>query len=329
MNEPSQQSLQDAWLTQYQSLTGAAGLVDVRDRTIVELTGADRAAFLHNFTTNELRGLASGCGCETFLTSVQGKILGHGYVFADDESLTFETVAGEAERVIAHLDCYLIREKVVLRSADDRAELLLAGPQSDEILARLCDGPLPLVRLASARVNLDQQPVCMRRVDWVGPVGFLVDCLRDDLASISQSLVAAGAVQCREEAFMAARIECGTPIYGLDINERNLPQEVDRDRLTISFTKGCYLGQETIARIDALGHVNRKLVGVRFDGAEIPDAGMELSDAGHVVGAVTSATYSPKLGGPLALSYVHRGSNAIGTKLESPLGLATVVQLPI
>jgi folate-binding protein YgfZ len=118
------------------------------------------------------------------------------------------------------------------------------------------------------------------------------------------------------------------PLFGVDFDEQNFPQEVGRDREAISFTKGCYLGQETVARIDALGHVNQRLVGVRFDGSDIPGAGTELAQEGANVGKVTSAAYSPKLKAPLALAIVRREANNIGTRLDSPIGPCEVVALP-
>jgi folate-binding protein YgfZ len=119
------------------------------------------------------------------------------------------------------------------------------------------------------------------------------------------------------------------PLFGTDFDENNLPQEVGRDREAISFTKGCYLGQETVARIDALGHVNQKLVGVRFSGVDIPAAGIELMKDGIQVGRVASAAYSPQLEAPLALAMVRREANAPGTALESPVGGCEVVTLPL
>jgi folate-binding protein YgfZ len=131
------------------------------------------------------------------------------------------------------------------------------------------------------------------------------------------------------KTFAAARIESGMPLFGVDFHEDNLPQEVGRDAESISFTKGCYLGQETVARIDALGHVNQRLVGVRFSGNEVPQAGTELSFGGAKVGRVTSAAWSPRLSAPLALAMVRREANAVGTKLESPFGAAEIVALPL
>jgi folate-binding protein YgfZ len=134
---------------------------------------------------------------------------------------------------------------------------------------------------------------------------------------------------CSCEALEIVRIEQGYPWFGVDISEDNLPQEVGRNLKAISFTKGCYLGQETVARIDALGHVNKTLCGVAFNGEALPTAGLELFAADKVVGQITSACWSPKLGRPLALAYVRRGQQTPGTKLTSSLGEAEVVALPV
>jgi folate-binding protein YgfZ len=130
-------------------------------------------------------------------------------------------------------------------------------------------------------------------------------------------------------AFTAARIEAGFPLFGVDFGEENFPQEVGRDPVAISFTKGCYLGQETVARIDALGHVNQRIAGVRFFGSDVPMNGTKLTLQGKEVGVVTSAAFSPKLGAPLALSMVRREANSPGTRLGSAIGECEVVALPL
>jgi folate-binding protein YgfZ len=125
------------------------------------------------------------------------------------------------------------------------------------------------------------------------------------------------------------RLETGTPLYGVDFDDDNLPQEVGRNEQAISFTKGCYLGQETVARIDALGHVNQQLVGVRFDGEAIPTVGTELTSGGAVAGRVTSATYSPLLEAPLAIAMVRHKFLPTGTRLDSANGPCEIVSMPI
>jgi folate-binding protein YgfZ len=314
---------------QWRALAEGVGLVDFTRRTQVELKGEDRAAFLHNLSTNEIRRLAVGAGCEAFLTNLQGKVLGHVLVFCGKDSLVIETVPEQAPKIIAHLDRYLIREKVVLADrSDDWAELLVSGPASEKLLAGLI-GEVPGPRLTHREAAIGGRNVQVRRVDMAGPAGFLLSAERDSVAPIADALVAAGAVPCAQEAAEAARIEAGWPDYGRDITDENLPQEVARDDRAISFVKGCYLGQETVARIDALGHVNKTLVGVKFQAGPLPAAGAELTSGEKAVGRTTSVAFSPRLGAPLALAYVRRGHNQAGTRLDSAFGPAEVFSLPL
>ena len=317
-------------LTEYRALVDATGVVDFSRRTQLELTGDDRASFLHNMCTNEIRKLAAGTGCEAFLLDAHGRVLGHVFVFCGANSLLLETVAGQAERIRAHLSKYLIREKVELHDrGPDWAELLIAGETSKELLSRVMSRPAPAGLLEHCEAVLAGVAVSVRRVDLTLPGGFLVGCAAGDAAALWRTVRDAGATACGEQAAEMARIEAGSPYYGRDISEKNLPQELARDARAISFVKGCYIGQETVARIDALGHVNRTLCGVRFAGTQVPPAGEELRSGGQVVGEVTSAAWSPRLSAPLALAYLRRGASAPSMKLESRLGEAEVVPLPV
>lgn len=288
-------------------------LFDLSARTQLELTGDDRAAFLHNLCTNDIRKLAAGSGCEAFLLDARGHILGLVWVFCRPQSLVIDMVPGQASALLAHLDRYLIREKVELHDRSAQwAELLVDGPGAAE---------------AAARVAGDE--VWINEVDWTGAGGRLVSCPRERFALLRDALADAGCVLADAASFNAARLEAGTPLWGVDISEKNLPQEVARDARAISFVKGCYLGQETVARIDALGHVNKTLCGVQFGGSEIPRAGTALAAGGRPAGEVTSAAWSPRLRAPLALAWLRRGTNTPGTRLDSPLGPAQVVALPL
>jgi folate-binding protein YgfZ len=132
--------------------------------------------------------------------------------------------------------------------------------------------------------------------------------------------------------FECLRIEAGLPRYGVDITEANLPQEIDRIEQTISFTKGCYIGQETVARVRSYGHVNRTLRGLVLPEAGEVSVGDKLFHDSAEVGVVTSCTYSPRLERPIALAYVRRGHEAAGTTLilaGNPDRLAAVSDLPL
>jgi folate-binding protein YgfZ len=126
-----------------------------------------------------------------------------------------------------------------------------------------------------------------------------------------------------------ARLEGGFPWFPWDITEKNLPQEVGRDSSAISFSKGCYLGQETVARLDALGHVNRRLCGVRCDGTQMPNGGESLLADEKPVGQITSAAFSPRLNAPLAFAYLRIPHDSAGSRLTWSGGTAEVVALPL
>lgn len=316
--------------SEHHALTRGAGLVDLTERTRIELTGDDRASFLHNLSTNDIKGLAAGLGCEAFLLNARGHVLGHVFVICRPQSLVVETVPDQEESLLAHLDRYLIREKVALHPrTDDWGELLLAGPRAADLLSSLLGAPPPAERLWHIEAQWQGQPLTVVRVEMTHPGGYLIFYPQAAASTVVDALVALSAVVCSATAFDAARIEAGFPWYGRDITDKTLPQEVARDQMAISFKKGCYIGQETVARIDALGHVNKSLVGVRFDGVGVPPADAELRSSGEIVGQLTSAAFSRRLGSALGLAYVRRGSDRAGVKLESAFGAAEVVELPL
>lgn len=315
---------------EYATLTTGVGFVDLSDRTQLELSGDDRATFLHNFSTNDIRGLSPGQGCEAFVLDVRGHTIGHLFVFCTPNSLVLDAVPAQGERLARHFDRYLIREHVEIydRTAD-WGELLLAGQEAESLLAQL-EAPPPAGRLDHQQVRLAGQFVWLRRTDELAGRGsFLIAGAAESIDALSLSLEAEGAVACHRGLFETLRIEAGFPLFGIDFNEKNLPQEINRNRLAINFNKGCYLGQETVARIDALGHVNKTLQYVRFSGSAVPPAGTELRRDGETVGNVTSAAFSPRTNAPIALAFVRRGQEAVGTVFDSDFGQAEIIALPV
>ncbi len=311
--------------SEYVALTAGAGLVDCSDRTQLELSGDDRAKFLNNLTTNAVITLQPGQGCETFVLDVRGHVVGHLLVFCTPDTLVLDTEPGQAERLLKYFERYHIRERIELRDRSaEWGELLLAGARAERLLAELVAASVPHDRLAHAAVNITGQSIWLRRAEIAGPNSFFISGPREAQAAVADALVAAGAVRCGAAALETVRIEAGWPRYGIDITDQNLPQEVGRNGQAISFTKGCYLGQETVARIDALGHVNKQLVSVQFFGPEVPPPGIELRFGEKVVGSVTSSTFSPRHSAPTALAYIRREHFGSGTRLESDYGVAAV-----
>ena len=315
---------------QYVALTEGCGLVAFHDRTQIEITGRDRITFLHNLCTNDIKRLEAGHGCEAYLTTVQGRTLAHVLVFCSPNSLILETAAGKGSSLMSHFDHYLITEDVQLRERTTQwCQWLLAGEGTPRVLERMNVATELAAACDHRRVQIEQLPVWMRSVPWLESCAYqLVTTyeLADDLAEV---LLRAGAMACELEVFHMARLESGFPWYPWDITDQNLPQEVGRNQQTISFTKGCYLGQETVARLDALGHVNRVLIGLRSDGPQHFQSGMSLIADGKEVGHITSAAYSPRLNAPLALAYVRVEHATPGQRLACAAGTAEVIQLPL
>lgn len=315
---------------EYQATREGAAVADVSDRTQIVLTGDDRATFLHNLCTNDIRKLAPGHGCEAFLLDAQGRILAYVFVLAEGESLVVESSPGHTEAILSQLDRYLIREKVELSDASQNwAEFLLMGPRADEIVSKIGATAPAADLLANCETTIAGHTVRLRRVGLASSGAILLAVEHNGSLNVWNALAEAGAKPVGAATVETARIEAGSPQYGLDIHERSLPQEVARDDKAISFAKGCYIGQETVARIDARGHVNKFLVGVRLEGNEVPESGTSLSDSSGEIGTVTTATFSPTLNAPLALAYVKRGFEAAGQELQSPLGKATILKLPV
>ncbi len=276
-------------------------------RTQIEFTGVDRASFLHNFCTNHIKGLTAGQGCEAFMTSIKGRILFHVLVFAAEGSLWVETEPGQAPTLIAHLNRYIITEDVQLADrTEEMGQLYLSGARAEGLLSQLFTTPVTLPTLPG---QLLQEGVLVRRFSWGSAPGFSLVVPRTALDIWQSRLLEAGAVVAPPELFEALRIEAGFPRSGVDLSEDHLAQESNRTKLAISFSKGCYLGQEPIARIDALGHVNRLLCGVVTDEpAEFP-AGSEVfatRDAPTPAGLLTSAAVWPLTNRCLGLGMLRR-----------------------
>jgi len=318
------------FLSQHRALTEATGVAALAGRTLIAVTGSDRTAFLHSFTTNDIKKLAVGAGCEAFVTSAQGKTLGHVLVFAEQSRLVLDTAPGQAEALLAHFQRYVITEEVEFADLSQSAtDLLLAGPNSAALLTKLTGQRPPAALLAHTTTTLAGHDITIRRVEYAGSATHFLQAAAADAPDVMAALESSGAVRCDEGAVEAARLEAGVPLFGRDITPDNLPQEIGRDARAISFVKGCYLGQETVARIDAVGHVNRVLSGLKFAGDSVPAAGTELLAGGQSIGQVTSAAASPRLLAPLALALVRRSSAKPGTILDSAAGRAEVLALPV
>jgi tRNA-modifying protein YgfZ len=326
-------------ITEYEALTNAAGIAELPGRTIIAVIGSDRTQFLQSFTTNDIKKLSPGRGCEAFVTSPQGKTLGHVFVFCEADRYVLDTSPEQAAALISHFDRYVISEDVqFIDLTAKQTDLLIAGPKAGGLLQSLTGEKPPTEPLAQSSAQIAGHPVIVYRVPFAGTTSYFIRAAADGTPAVLDATRAAGAVQLQHDVVESGRLEAGFPLFGSDITPDNLPQEVARDDRAISFTKGCYLGQETVARIDAVGHVNRLLIGLKFSphqpGASardfgVPAAGTELLAGDQSVGHVTSAAWSPRLGAALAVAYVRRTHAKPGTQLSSAAGTAEVIKLPL
>lgn len=299
------------------------------NRTQLELRGADRALFLHNFCTQEIKKMLPGSGGETFITSHQGKALGYGNLFCEQDRLLFDTVPGEAEKLRTHLDRFVITEQVEFhdRSAETSV-FCIAGDKAEASLQKLLGTSLPEAPLSHATITFTNAagsfPLTLRRSAKSLIPCFYLAIDSANVAEILAQLLQAGASERSLADYDAFRILANIPQYNSEVFEDNLPQEIDRDATAISFKKGCYLGQETIARLDALGHVNRLLRRVQLTGNEPPVTGTELFLDEKPVGKILSAATYPAQQ-LLAFAMVRRLQAKAGTTLTLPGGSAFVL----
>lgn len=315
-------------------------LIDRSDRSRIEITGPDRAKFLHNLTTNEVKRLPAGRGCEAFVTSPQGKTIGYVAILAAEDRILVRSDPGGMELALPHLKKYGVFDDVDIEDRSEITfELHVLGDGVDDLVRRAGGTPPDPPEYTHVAGELGGRPVRLVRESPAGVSGITILGDRSDAEAVASALAAAaggaGLATLEPAEFEALRIEAGTPAFGKDVTEKNLPQEFARDDRAISFVKGCYLGQETVARIDALGHVNQFLKGLTFEpGSPCPAPGTSLEADGKRVGAITSAVDSPWRGHLVALAMVRAAHARAGTRLnlaadgpDRPL-VATVVDLP-
>lgn len=312
-------------LNDYQTLTETVGIVRLDDREVVEISGCDSLSFLHKMTTNDFEILSVGNGCEAFATNAQGKVQGFFVALKRADSIWLEMAVGQADSLIAHLDMYVIREDVKFNKlAETHSLLAVIGPGLSE-LAAASNWEIPAAEWGHSEQVIAGQSVVVVRTPWLGPLSVVIVGTRESL-QIVETALSDRATVCDPGLANILRIENGFPNFGDDINSQNLPQELARDESAISFNKGCYIGQETVARINSLGRVNKHLVQVQFPAGDSPAVGMELLRSDKVVGQVTSVAQSPRVSAPLALAMVRREASAVGSELQSAVGVATVVE---
>ena len=280
----------DARATEIEALATAAAVHDLGWLRRVAVRGDDRLRWLNGMVTNSINALAAGAGAWNLVLNAQGRIQGDLTVWRDNEDLELEIEASQSDRLLAHLEHFIIMDDVELSPVEGGTAIGLSGPKAHEVLSKLGLPVLP-DGLTQSDAQFDGLPVLVRR--GYGPLTdhYAVWIAADHAGALWKALADAGARPVGCVALEAFRIAEGIPAYGVDIVERDLPQETSQMR-ALHFNKGCYLGQEIVERIRSRGNVHRHLRSLELHGP-VPGPGTKLSLDGAEAGHITSAAELP------------------------------------
>lgn len=305
---------------QYRELREGAGLVNRSERAALEVRGPDAAEFLQGQVTNDVLALEAGQGCYAAMLNPKGRVLADmRIVCAEPGRYLVDTESAALEAVLRDLRMYKIGRQVEVADIAERSLVSVIGPRSEEVAESGLGARLPGDEHSLQQV--DGGAFAIR-------TNLGIDAIADgdQAAEIRERLLSAGAHPVSLDAAEIVRIESGRPRHGLDMTEDNLPAEAGIVERSVSFTKGCYVGQEPVARMHYKGHPNRHLRGLRLLEQATPGASLFSSD--KEVGRVTSAALSPSLG-PVALALVRREISPGDEVSVGPAGsAASVVELP-
>jgi folate-binding protein YgfZ len=310
----------------YQAALSGAALFDRSAAGKLVLAGPDAPMFLGNLSTNDTKNLPLGGGCEAYFCDPRAKVQFQTWIYHvrlgdGGHAMWVETTPGRNADLFKYLDRYLISEQVELadRTADF-AQFHLAGPAAKAVLEKaLADAVPDLPEFAHMERTFGSHvTTSVRRRDPLGVPGYDLVCPADKADGLRRVLEAPGAVPGTPETYEVLRVEAGTPVFGPDIDSGRFVMEVGNAARAVSYSKGCFLGQEPIVMArDRAGHVNRAFSGVKvLEGGPLP-AGTKLFRDGQEVGVVTSSCHSPRLGAPVALGYLKWKHQEPGLRMEA------------
>ena len=282
----------------YEALRRGAAWMDLSARGRITVRGRDRARLLHNITSNDVKKMTPGTSCYAFLLNPQGRIQADLDLLCLADHFLIDTEPELREKVRLHIQRYIIADQVELEDiTESSAAIAVEGPDSG--------------RHPGAGGGAIVAPFSL-----TGQPGYRIYCEATRKPEIIAQLEAAGAQPASPEDARVVRIENGKPRYGEDIRDTSLVQETQQLQ-AVSFTKGCYIGQEIVERVRAQGHVNKKLVRVELAGAEPAAPGTKLTANGAEAGEVTSSVYSPDAGKVVGIAIVRTQFAEPGTALDT------------
>lgn len=294
----------------------------------IAVTGKDRTRWLAGMTSNAVQTLAEGCGNYNFVLNAQGRIQGDLYAFRDQDRLVLETSAAQIDRLTQHFDHFIIMDDVDLKTLGDLTALGIAGPTAAGVLEKLGFDPAQLNLLEQRQWVWNEIPLTIVHAYSVLVPRFELWFAAEHVAAVWAALVENGARPCGLYAAETLRIVEGIPAYGTDILDKHLAQETSQTR-ALSFSKGCYLGQEIVERIRSRANIHRALRAFALDGST-PPTGAELHSGGKAAGGLTSVAVLTLNGSTrkFALGMLRMDALGAGSILEYDGGTAIALEKP-
>ena len=321
----------------YEAFHDGAAVVDYSDRGRMRFHGAAAKDALNGLLTCDVAPLTNGQGAYGVALTNKGKVIADVSVFAMDESFLVEVppaVWGAWKDLVAKF----VNPRLAKRTDETAltSAIGIFGPRAAGIVAAMTSSDAAsldaLPMYGHRTLSIDGVMVNVARIPDLGVDGFRVLAVRDEYERLRDSALAHGARVAGSAAVEAARVEAGRPLWGVDMDDSTLPQEANLEALNaISYTKGCYTGQEVVARLHFRGHVNKRVVGLRVEGSSVPARGTTVLGAdGKEVGDVRSAVMSPRFG-PIALAMIRREQNpgdVVNVAIDGAGTRATISGLP-
>lgn len=303
---------------EYAAVRSGVGIYDLSHRGLLQLTGPDRVSYLQGMVSNDVLALRPFDGQYATVLNQQGKVLADLRVLCALNSFYLDFWEQLTDKIVAHLNRYLVADEVEIANRSEEYGIIsLQGPRSEALLRSLSgSAELPAAPMSHVMIDIDAAKVCAVRQSYSGELGVDLIAAKSELHNIAQRLAQAGkpfsSAWVGEEAQNILRVEAGMPRYGVDFGEDTLLLEVGIEH-SVSFTKGCYLGQEIVERIRSRGHVNRLLCGLSLDGQTPAESGDVIQVGGKEIGRVTSSVVSPRLKRPIVLGYLQKDFWNAGT----------------
>jgi folate-binding protein YgfZ len=303
-----------------------SGMISDVPRTLLVVSGEHAGQHLQRFCTADLSNLSPGEGREAMFLNTKGKLIGFVEVYDAGDHWLLAGSAGQAETLAVHLDRYVVREDVQFQDlSPSHTAIAIIGTTLIESYAKTV-GPCPASMPGWTRNESDAYLLSSRELGseglwWIVP--------NDQCKTACSRLSELNADKLPADTAQALRLAHQYPEFGTDISEDHLPQELQRDSFAISFTKGCYLGQETVARIDALGHVNRLVCGITGQGEVPPHIPEEVTSSDETIGQLTSAADLGETGSWIGIATLKRKACQPSSELHvngEPVSLRATIE---